>query len=318
MNEGSHAPPLVLSGIDSGNPLGFLAALGTAILANSFCQKLRFCWCIDKGTWRPALSGCGTDKARFIERLLDAMNAASMKPFEIDDKMPFSVELFETSLKEALRTASPANRRVADFLAAFGSEIKPKIDPNSKERLFQDTRFRMLRSGDSKSRGLPAYARVIRSATSREALECTLFRPWDYQDEAKKRSLRWDPIEDKRYALRWRDPSESNLKDGPGTMIGANSLALEALQWYPTMYQSNHLATTGFHRNSNNEVWFTWPIWDRPISLDTVRSLLTLPDLHNTKPPRVQLARRGIIEIYRCQRIQQSKYYSNFTSAQPA
>lgn len=310
MNEGSHEPPLVLSGIDSGNPLGFLAALGTAILANSFCQKLRFCWCIEKGTWRPALSGCGTDKAWFIERLLDAMNAASMKPFEIDDKMPFSVELFETNLNEAQRTTSPTNRRVADFLAAFGSEIRPK------DGAFQDTRFRMVRSGDSAGQGLPAYARAIRDATDSKALERTLFKPWDYQDEGF--SLRWDPIEDQRYALRWRDPSKSKLKDGPGTMVGANSLALEALQWYPTMYQSNQLATTGFHRNSNNEVWLTWPIWDRPISLDTVRSLLTLPDLHNTKPPRVQLARRGIIEIYRCQRVQQSKYYSNFTSAQPA
>ncbi len=310
MNEDSHASPLVLSGIDSGNPLGFLAALGTAILANSFCQELRFYWCLEKGAWRPVLSGCGIDKARFIERLLDAMKAASMSPFEIDDKMPFSVELFEINLKEAQGTASPANRRVSDFLAAFGSEIKPKGGA------FQDTRFRMVRSGDSAGQGLPAYARAIRSATNREALERTLFRAWDYQDEGF--SLRWDPLEDQRYALRWRDPSKSDLKDGPETMIGANSLAIEALQWYPTMYQGNQLATTGFHRYSSDELWFTWPIWNRPISLDTVRSLLTLPDLHTIQPPRAQLARRGIVEIYRCQRIQQSKYYSNFTSAQPA
>ncbi len=311
MNEGSHASPLVLNGIDSGNPLGFLAALGTAILANSFCQELRSCWCIDKGAWRPALSGCGTDKSRFLERLLDAMKAASMKPFEINDKMPFSVALFENRLKEAQRTASPTNRRVADFLAAFGSEISPN------DGAFQDSHFCMLRSGDSAGQGLPAYARTIRDATDGIALERALFRPWDYSDEPKKRSLRWDPIEDKRYALRWRDPSKSNLKEGPGTMIGANSLALEALQWYPTMFQGNQLSTTGFHRNSNKEVWFTWPIWDHPISLDAVRSLLTLRGLHNNQPPRAELARRGIVEIYRCQRIQQSKYYSNFTSAQP-
>lgn len=312
MHQTSSVSPLVLNGIDGGNPLGFLAALGTAILSTSFCRDTRFHWCFEDGAWRPALVGCGTEKARFIEQLLDAMKTASIKPFEIDNKLPFPVKLFETSLREAQRSASPTSRRTADFLAAFGSEINPK------EGVFQDSRFCMLRSGDSAGQGLPAYARAIREASDASALARTLFVPWDYQDEAKKRSLRWDPIEDKRYALRWRDPSKSNLKDGPGTMIGANSLAIEALQWYPTMFEGNRLVTTGFHRNSGNEVWFTWPIWEPPISLDTVRSLLALPDLHVSQLSRAELTRRGIVEVYRSQRIQQNQYYSNFTSGRPA
>lgn len=310
MNKTSKETPLILNGIDSNNPLGFLSALGAAVLSGSFYRDTRFYWCLDSGAWRPTLLGCETDRTRFIEQLLSTMEAASMEPFEIDNKLPFSVELFEAHTKKAQRTASQTNRRLADFLAAFGSEVNPE------KGVFRDSRFRMVRSGDSAGQGLPAYARAIRDATDHNALERALFISWDYQDDGF--SLRWDPIEDQRYALRWRDPSKSNLKDGPGTMVGANSLAIEALQWYPTMYQGNWLATTGFHRNSDNEVWFTWPIWDCPISLDAVRSLLSLPDLHSTQPPRTELAKRGIVEVYRSQRIQQNQYYSNFTSGQPA
>lgn len=310
MNKSNNEPPLILNGVDGGNPLGFLAAMGTAVLSQSFCRDIRLYWSMESGAWRPALLGCEMDKARFTEQLLDALQAASMKPFEIDNKLPFPVELFVANLRKAQETAAPASRRMADFLAAFGSEINPE------KGIFQDSRFRMVRSGDSAGQGFPLYVRAIRDATDSSALERTLFLPWDYQDDSF--SLRWDPIEDQRYALRWRDPSKSSLKDGPGTMTGANSLAIEALQWYPTIFKDNRLSTTGFHRNSNNEVWFTWPIWEYPIPLNTIRSLLALPDLHGDRPPRAQLAKRGIVEIYRSQRIQQNQYYSNFTSGQPA
>lgn len=310
MHQAKQGSPLILNGIDAGNPLGFLAASGAAILASSFCPDTQFYWCLESGAWRPAFQGCGTDKERFIEQLNAAMKGASMKPFEIDNRLPFPVELFETTLKEAQRNASRANRRMADFLAAFGSEINPE------KGVFRNSRFRMVRSGDSAGQGLPAYARAIRNVTDGASLRRTLFVPWDFRDRGF--SLRWDPIEDQRYALRWRDPSKSTLSDGPGVMNGANSLAIEALQWYPTMFQGNGVVTTGFHRNSKKEVWFTWPIWNRAISLDTVRSLLALSDLHCAKPPRADLAKRGIVEVYRSQRIQQSKYYSNFTSGRPA
>ena len=310
MHQPNQESALILNGIDAGNPLGFLAALGVAIVISSSCQETRFSWSLEGGAWRPVLHGCGTDKATFIAQLLGALAAASLSPFEIDNKLPFSIDLFESSLREAQHTATPTDRRMADFLAAFGSEINPV------RGTFQASRFRMVRSGDSAGQGLPAYARAIRAATDGPALERTLFMPWDHRDVGF--SLRWDPIEDQRYALRWRDPSKSSLGDGPGTMTGANSLAIEALQWYPTMCQGNRLTTTGFHRNSSNEAWFTWPIWTSPISLDTVRSLVGLSDLHVAQPPRANLAKRGIVELYRSQRIQQNQYYSNFTSGQPA
>jgi len=310
MNRTSETVPLVLNGIDGGNPLGFLAALGTAILGRSYNPDTKLYWCLENGAWRPALQGCRTDKARFLDQLLDTMQAASMEPFEIDDKLPFSAQKFEESLKKARQTACQTDRRTADFLAAFGSEIHPE------KGMFRDSRFRMVRSGDSAGQGLLLYARAIHGATDLASLRRALFISWDYQDDGF--SLRWDPIEDQRYALRWRDPSKANLKDGLGTMTAANRLAIEALQWYPTMFQRGRLATTGLYRNSSKEVWFTWPIWECPTSLDTVRSFLALTELHRSEPPRRELAKRGIVEVYRSQRIQQNQYYSNFTPARPA
>jgi hypothetical protein len=310
MNRTCQTVKLLLNGIDGGNPLGFLAALGTAILARSFNPDTRLYWCLEGGTWRPALQTCETDRSRFLNQLLDTMKAASMEAFEIDNKLPFPVQKFQEGLQKAQQTASQTDRRLADFLAAFGIEI------HLEEGAFQDSRFRMVRSGDSAGQGLLSYARAIRDATDGASLERSLFKPWDYQDDGF--SLRWDPIEDQRYALRWRDPSKSNLKDSLRTMMGANSLAIEALQWYPTMFKSRRSVTTGFHRNSSREVWFTWPIWVCPISLDTVRSLLALSELHCPEPPRRELTKRGIMEVYRSQRIQQNQYYSNFTPAQPA
>ncbi|HKV38470.1 MAG TPA: hypothetical protein VJX67_04590, partial [Blastocatellia bacterium] len=292
---------IVLNGIDGANPLGFLAALGTAITARAFCQELRFSWQPDGGVWRPALHGCGTDQEFFLEHLFETLKAASMRPFEIDKKLPFETERFKQSLREAQYEAEPTNRRVTDFLVAFGSEVA------SEKGIFKDTRFRMVRSGDSAGQGLPAYAMAIRGATDRSALNRSLFHPWDYADTGF--ALRWDPIEDQRYALRWRDPSKSTSKDGPGSMTGANSLAIEALQWYPTVLRQTRLNTTGFRRTRTKEVWFAWPIWVHPISLDTVRSLLALSDLHNDPLPRTDLSKRGIVEVYRSQRIQQNQYY---------
>ncbi len=85
-------------------------------------------------------------------------------------------------------------------------------------------------------------------------LRRTLFEPWDYGDHGFS-SLRWDPLEDQRYALRWRDPSKSGANDGPGSMLGANSLALEALQAFPVIWTGREAETTGFHRNGRRSVF---------------------------------------------------------------
>lgn len=301
-------PELLLNGLDGSNPLGFLAAIGTAVVLSDVFPTIRLGWEPAEGGWRPSLAGCGDDEQEFLDKLSKALTGASMTVFDIDDRMPFDAEIFSQKLRDAQFCSSADDRRAADFLCSFGTELYP----DEKNGQFQDSRFRMVRSGDSAGQGLPFYAKKIRKKVDIGHIQRTLFDAWDYQDTGY--SLRWDPIEDQRYALRWRDPSKSSQ----GTMLAANSLAVEALQWFPTLLIGNQARTTGFQRLSRRETCFVWPIWTPKVSMETVRSLLALDDLSKDPVPRSSLVKRGIEEIYRCQRIQQNQYYSNFLAAIPA
>ena len=299
---------LLLNGLDGSNPLGFLAAIGTAVVLQNVFPEIRLGWEQTEGGWRPFLAGCGDDEQEFSEKLVEALKDASMTVFDVDNRMPFDAEKFSRKLRDVQCYSSIADRRDSDFLSSFGTELYP----NEKNGQFQDSRFRMVRSGDSAGQGLPFYAKEMRKKVGIDHIQRTLFHAWDYQDTGY--SLRWDPIEDQRYALRWRDPSKSSQ----GTMLAANSLAVEALQWFPTLLIGSQARTTRFQRLGRRDTYFVWPIWTPMLGMETVRSLLALDDLCREPVPRSSLVRRGIEEVYRSQRIQQNQYYSNFLAAIPA
>lgn len=304
------AESLKLKGLDGANPLGFLAALGTLAVSIRIFPKARLSWLPISGSLRPVLWNCGDDESVFVTQLHQELASMPMIAFEIDKKLPFVAEVFALALHEAQRSCSQDDRRTADLLTAFGSEII------QEKGVFESTDFRMVRSGDSAGQGLPAYALAIRYATDIDALQRTLFERWDYRDDGF--SLRWDPLEDQRYALRWHDPSnQSNKKYAPQTMRGANALAVEALILFPSFSSKSKLMTTGFFE-SDRRSFFTWPIWDSPLGGDAIRSLISLSELHCPAPPRNKLAQRGIIEIYRCERVAPNQYYKNFAPSFPA
>lgn len=298
---------IVLKGIDGANPLGFLAALGTVVLLAVHDATVCLEWRIEQGAWRPIVSGVNCDEGGFIEKIIRALANSSSEPFEYENKLPFSADRFAEILKGVVENTTPEKRRSADLLAAFGSEACVEKD------VFKDTLLRMVRSGDAAGQGLPYYARSIRQTIEEASIRRTLFDFWDYTDHGY--SLRWGPLEDQRYALRWHDPSKNKDEYATGTMNGANALALESLALFPTALVGNDLATTGFFKDQMKRIYFTWPIWDVAVSLDTIRSLLALRDLHIEKPPREKLLSYGIVEIYRCERIAPNKYYRNFSMA---
>jgi hypothetical protein len=230
--------------------------------------------------------------------------------YALDKKLPYERDSFHRHLAAAVHRSSPDDRSEVDYLAALGTDAYGENDQ------FADTSFRMVRSGDSAGQGLLAYASKIKALTNAETIERTLFQIWDYADEGS--SLRWDPLEDQRYALRWYDPSpSSNKKFGLRTMLGANMLALEALRLFPVAPTATIAETTGF-RYQHRKRQFTWPVWFVPLGIPVVRSLLSLKELHEGEEPRRQkLKAIGIAEVFRCDRIAQNQYYSNFSPARP-
>lgn len=300
---------IVLNGIDGSNPLAFLAALGTFLTSCHIFPSVRMSWIEHRGAWRPTLHGIASDEHEFADHLRGALQLLSTSPFQIDKRMPFAAEKLSEAIAAAIPNA-PSERRLADFLAAFGSEIV--LDGDN----FVDTALRMVRSGDSAGQGFPQYALMIREQTDCASIHRSLFENWDYQDErridgtGKVFSLRWDPIEDSIYALRWTAPN----KEIKNTMVGANSLALESLQLLPTIPNGSPITTTMFstHRKT---LFFTWPIWSAPLSTDVIRSLLSLSELHVEHPNRDVLASRGIREAFRSRRYAPNQYYRNFAPA---
>ena len=132
--------------------------------------------------------------------------------------------------------------------------------------------------------------------TGPQHLREALFGPWRYAD--KGYSLRWDPDDAKEYALRWRDPSIG----GVSSVRGANRLAFEALPLFPTVPTETGLRTTGFYTRGRAHE-FTWPVWTQPVTVDTVRSLLSLRELEQEIPNRAELHAMGVADIFRVQRV---------------
>jgi hypothetical protein len=144
-------------------------------------------------------------------------------------------------------------------------------------------------------------------------LHKTLFAPWQYDDPLEALSLRWDPLDDVRYALRWDNPSGDLLRKRQGNMIAGNALAAAALPLYPVMPREHGLATVGFSRLNRATCW-TWPLWEGNLDLNSVRSLLAHHTLQNARPSRRKLNAMGVFESFRCERFTQGKF-RNFTPA---
>ena len=79
------------------------------------------------------------------------------------------------------------------------------------------------------------------------------------------------------------------------------------------------MATTGWALIDEEELAFTWPIWEFTAPPDTIRSLLQLGELTELLPDRATLRARGVAAVFRARRIRVpptgSNYKLNFSPA---
>jgi hypothetical protein len=303
---------LVLSGLDGGNPLAFLAAIGTlAVLDRSVrVSTPRMDWVLQSGAWRPRTYVGSQTNDQFIDGLgvaLEESEALTKRVWEANRKLPYAAQEFRALIVQVLAETTADTRLGVDLLAALGVDAL-----SNKDGSFLDTALRMVRSADSAGNGMSAYAAWIIENTTREQL-CQIFAA-GAPTRGEGRSLRWDPAEHRARALQWGDPSKEPVL----SCLGFNRLALEALPVFTTVPVGTRSATVGFSDLPDRQgLAFTWPIWGVPLSLSVVRSLLTLSTLTLAAPDARTLALRGIVTVYRSVRFASSKYYSNFTPAIP-
>jgi len=297
---------ILLRALEGSNPLAFLAALGTLRLLHLSEPDagVRMLWERWDGFWLPRLAGLDADGGRLCELLMSAAWAPVDKFEQIGKNLTVPSEKFSRFVEEAYETTTRRDRRAADFAAAFGCEV---CEDKEKERIeYTDLCF-ITGSGHQDFLGtIGALAKNVTVSRLRD----TLFGEWRPE---KGLSMRWDPSDAAEYALRWDDPGPR----GAWAVWGANRLATEALPFFPTMPVKSGLETTGFKRR-NREHEFTWPIWSRSASFDSVRSLMSFGELQKDVPEREALSAMGIEEVYRAQRVrigQGANFKVSFRSA---
>lgn len=217
-------------------------------------------------------------------------------------------------LEEACKGDPGAGRLRMDLLSALMSDA---ASTDSKIRatpfcvMFGQGRQYFLERLESVPKGLPptelANEVTAEDLNSPAKLEHALFHRWVRQDRTQ--SFRWDPLEDRRYALRFENPSD----DKGLTVHGANrlaSLALPLLTAVPRRERGEvrlFALTTSWDSGS---VIISWPVWSRPASLKSVVRMLAGCGI--SKP----CGGLGVLAIYRSERIGVGRYI-NFTRAVP-
>lgn len=305
---------ILLSGIDGANPLGFLAALGTLRVLSTDPADVQLLWKKHANAWRPVLT---MEEAINKEALVEHLHAklATSIPvdvFALGDNPSVPLDVFRPYAQASAKAALDGHRTRADFAAAFAGE-----HPVDKDGKVPDTALRTM-SGAGHQHFLKFMRNFIEQVRP-EHLQKTLFDAWRYDDPVQNMTLRWDPSDDSRYALRWSDPSGDPDRKSIGSMWGANRLAIEALPLFPTLPTHRQLETVGFHTQGARKTHWTWPIWNAPAGVDTVRSLLDMTDVHRSGRPGVPptgLDARGIVEVYRSRRLTTGKF-RNFTMGVP-
>lgn len=319
----SDADSLLLRGLDGSNPLAFLAALGTLrVLTTGWPEReVRMGWKECGSAWRPYLLISPPATREEVVEILDEkvaqFDAMFPKPLLVQteelspknkkgepkwrDKLRFPYQVFVTVFRTLVVATDSRDRCLLDFGAAWGADaVKEEVD---KQTVVTRTQFDFTAG----QQALIGMIRDLRTTSSQDDLDRCLFVTWLYPSGAT--SLRWDPMDEKRqYALQAIDPQDGNnnpIRSEPG----ANLLAVEGLPFFPLVPTVGGVSQTGFDRSSDSRSW-TWPIWCYPVSIDVVRSLLTLPTSLEFDHER------GIVQRYRSRIVQPSGSYRCFTPAE--
>ncbi len=283
----------LLTALDGSNPLAFLTAIGTLRLLQTDLPGVTLSWA-RPDVWRPELSGLNDSEDALCERIHKLaqthLPVAKLSEF-LGKNITVTKEIFASFARDSHLSAIGGDRGAADFAAAFGCEL---CEQDGKDRIdYTDFCF-ITGSGHQHFIGTMEGLKV---SVTPDHIRDALFGKWI---KNKGLSMRWDPADAAEYAFRWSDPSG----DGASAVWGSNLLAIHALPLFPAQPTRTGLRTTAFRER---KPWpeFSWPIWTHPVGLDTVRSLLSLAELHSneSKLNRSALQAVGIEELYRSPRV---------------
>jgi hypothetical protein len=305
-----------LTGLSGSHPLGALAAFG---LLRS-CQETddfrgsRLGW-RRASDWHAVLQ---TDRPAMAESLVAALVARQKQRAEGRElnwarTIKTARKTYLDAAEEAGQDVQEGRRSYADFLAAFACELQVDDNDQLEPTAFYMTsgRQEFLKEARTLAGRLAEGIKLGRRKKGPEEMfREALFGPWRYEDP--QHSLGWDPSTERLHALRAKSPT----KEASEGVTAAVWLAFEALPLFPCFLCERELVTTGFHTRGQTRqertTYLTWPVWSSLITLDALRSLLSLPELAEDELPARGLRLRGIEEVFRSERYRvktQGAYY---------
>lgn len=307
-----------LVGLEPENLLAFLALLGLlrALDAARPEWRSRACWDTGVSPLRPLLViACPQTKAAVAAATAEGV--AALAKFHRFVRTDLN---YPASEARALREAAD-DTRLAELLDALMSDGAARDDasiwPTPLCFLFgQGHQHFLSRLADIPAGRLPAKLAKTRNPPDLNApsfIADTLFEPWMRRNPTD--GFRWDPAEDRRYALRADDPSG----DPAGMQHGANRLAAVGLPALPGTVVRRRAeprflnAATSY--GPDGAILITWPIWTPPARLSGIRVLLAHPALSGDATEMRKLAPQGVAFAFRAQRISVGKFF-NVTQAE--
>jgi hypothetical protein len=309
---------LSLTGLIGSNPLGFLAALGCLRILGAK-EPVLLSWELTD-EWRARLHFLNSAEESVLRNyvIAELVSFASRRALSSEltfaDSIPkakkgkkaeFACDIkilpeqYAQFVGASVTAATPANHELVDWFAAFGSELMTDKTP---ERKVKPTAFHMTAGQQKFLDRVQKLIEAMKKATVQrkgrnsrspeDRFGETLFGPWKYIDE--QNALGWDPVTENVRAL----SAEKSDPDNVLSVQGAVYLAFHALPLFPTAVTDHRLMTTAF-KDFDDGTALTWPLWEEPLSLDSIRTALHLTELQQPSPDTGGLRRRGVTAVMR-------------------
>jgi hypothetical protein len=298
-----------LTGLKSGVPIGFMGALGTFRHAAHIRElgRVELEWIPYGGQWCAVLhttESVGFDT--FLKLLLDRVKALGDRRelgWSVAIKSA-SKEEFTKAARATIQESSAGDHELADWFAAFGSELVLKNEKIESTPLDMTVaRQQFLADAQRLTTDLATPDRKTADVLNVASFQEALLGPWKYREN--QHSLGWDPSTILMGAFTPKAPTAMN-KAGVRAAVW---LAMESLPFFPCVYDG-HLATRGFARTGRKQR-FQWPIWTGPLSGDAIRTLLSQIQEMNGDEWKA----RGIAAVYSSTIYKPNKYLSSFQPA---
>jgi hypothetical protein len=298
---------LTLDGIDGQHLWGFLTALGSLSLLDEHARsevleipRLAFekdgTAVVHSPVVKDQLAAVLLARLRKLQSYLERDLATIKKPSD-----------FTKSNYESIALASSPG--TLDFLAGLACVVGDEACEST-----------LCAANGASHQNLIQSMRDVLKLVEDEHLRLALFETWQktyrvpddkrqqLQLGTRKPTLRLDPSDERLYALRLSNPTTT---DDFRTELGAQALAIPAFALLPVVPRKQPVPVTIASTRHRQRVTFSWPLWNVPATLPTVRALLW----EGVGRPQVQ-RERGVFAAFSADRISGAKGKLSFAPSQ--